>query len=86
MGDENSLKILQQLKDKNKNFEKEYVLRAYDEAIKSLENAKFEKVIFIKAICLLNDVFLKFNKVINKLMGGVSNDSKTLCRWSSVLC
>ncbi len=47
---------------------------------------KFEKVIFIKAICLLNDVFLKFNKVINKLMGGVSNDSKTLCRWSSVLC
>ena len=38
--DENSLKILQQLKDKNKNFEKEYVLRAYDEAIKSLENAK----------------------------------------------
>ena len=40
LGDENSLKILQQLKDKNKNFEKEYVLRAYDEAIKSLENAK----------------------------------------------
>ena len=40
LGDENSLKILQQLKDKNKNFEKEYVLRAYDKAIKSLENAK----------------------------------------------
>ena len=37
IGNQNSLKMLKQLKNK-KQFEKEYVLRAYEEAITSLEN------------------------------------------------
>ena len=37
IGNQNSLKMLKQLKNKKK-FEKEYVLRAYEEAITSLEN------------------------------------------------
>ncbi|GAA3643163.1 HEAT repeat domain-containing protein [Asaccharospora irregularis] len=38
IGNKNSLKMLRQLK-KNKSFEKEYVLRAYDEAIDALEKS-----------------------------------------------
>ena len=37
IGNKNSLKMLKQLKNK-KQFEKEYVLRAYEEAINMLEN------------------------------------------------
>ena len=36
IGNKNSLKMLKQLRNK-KNFEKEYVLRAYEEAISILE-------------------------------------------------
>jgi len=40
IGDDVSLKILKRLSSQNKNSEKGYVLRAYDEAINTLEQHK----------------------------------------------